>query len=187
MAVISGLTRTRILNFALFQAGWFCCVLGAAAGRPWLGTGLGLCLVLAHLALAGERRAEAELLLGALALGLVVDTAHLRLGTLVFQGGHLHPDFAPPWLLVLWLQFVSTLRFSMHWLAGRYVLGGLLGGVAGALAYWAGVRLGAASFGVEPAFALLRIGLSWGLALPLLLLMEGMGKGREGSRSYRIF
>ncbi len=185
--MISGLARTRLLNFALFQAGWFCCVLGAAAGRPWLGTGLGLCLVLAHLALAGERREEAELLLGALALGLVVDTAHLRMGTLVFQGGHLHPDFAPPWLLVLWLQFASTLRFSMHWLAGRYVLGCFLGGVAGALAYWAGVRLGAASFGTTQAAALLRIGLSWALAMPVLLLMAGLGEEREGGRTYRIF
>lgn len=185
--MITPLTRTRLLNLVLFQGGWFFCVLGAAWGRPWTGTVLGLATGLAHLAMVRDRRREGELLLGALALGLVVDTVHLRMGTLVFQGGFLISDFAPPWLLVLWLQFATTLRYCLHWLAGRYVLGGLLGAVAGALAYGAGVRLGAASFGPDTITAMLRIGLSWGLALPLLLLMEGMGKGREGSRSYRIF
>ena len=185
--MITSLTRTRLLNFALFQGGWFCCVLGAAWGRPWVGTVLGLAGGLAHLAMVRGRREEGALLLGALMLGVVVDTAHLRMGTLVFQGGFLHPDYAPPWLLVMWLQFASTLRYSMHWLSGRYVLGGLLGAVAGALAYWAGVRLGAAAFGTDTVTSLLRIGLSWGLAMPILLLMVGMdGKGRSGE-PYRIF
>ena len=184
--MIAPVTRTRLLNVALFQGGWFCCVLGAAWGRPWLGTFLGLALALAHLAMVRDRRGEGALLLGALILGVLVDTAHLRMGTLVFQGGFLHPDFAPPWLLVLWLQFASTLRFSMHWLSGRYILGSLLGAVAGAMAYWAGVRLGAAALGPETATALLRIGLSWGLAMPLLILMAGMGEKDEGGASYRI-
>ena len=185
--MIDSLTRTRLLNLVLFQGGWFCCVLGAAWGRPWTGTLLGLATGLAHLALVRDRRGEGQLLLGALVLGLVVDTIHLRMGTLVFQGGFLIPDYAPPWLLVLWLQFASTLRYSMHWLSGRYALGGLLGGVAGAMAYWAGVRLGAAGFGPDTAASLLRIGLSWGLAMPVLILMAGLdGKDREGGL-YRIF
>jgi hypothetical protein len=141
-----GLLRARALNFVLYQAGWFCCILGAARGRPWLGAGLGLLAVLAHLALARRRRAEASLTLGALALGIVVDTVHMRMGTLTFHGGLLLPDFPPPWLLILWLQFATTLRYCLSWLAGRYALGAILGAVAGAAAYWAGVRLGAASF-----------------------------------------
>ena len=183
---MSGLLRTRLLNFVLFQAGWFCCVLGAASGRPWLGAGLGLLLVLGHLGLVRARRKEAALLLGALAVGLVTDTLHLRTGSLVFTGGSLHPDFAPAWILVMWMQFASTLRFAMSWLEGRYVLGGLLGGVAGAMAYWAGVRLGAATLGPDAAVSLVRIGLSWALALPLLLFLAG-GDGEDGARLYRIF
>ena len=171
---MSGLLRTRLLNFVLFQAGWFCCVLGAASGRPWLGAGLGLLLVLGHLGL------------GALAVGLVTDTLYLRTGSPVFTGGSLHPDFAPAWILVMWMQFASTLRFAMSWLEGRYVLGGLLGGVAGAMAYWAGVRLGAATLGPDAAVSLVRIGLSWALALPLLLFLAG-GDGEDGARLYRIF
>jgi FtsH-binding integral membrane protein len=180
-----GLLRARALNFVLYQAGWFCCILGAARGRPWLGAGLGLLAVLAHLALARRRRAEASLTLGALALGIVVDTVHMRMGTLTFHGGLLLPDFPPPWLLILWLQFATTLRYCLSWRAGRYALGAILGAVAGAAAYWAGVRLGAASFGVDTTLFLVRIGVSWGLCLPLLLLMAE--RGEEGGGEYRIF
>ena len=45
----SGQTRTSLLNYVLFQSGWFVCVLGAAAGYPWQAAILGLLLVLIHL------------------------------------------------------------------------------------------------------------------------------------------
>lgn len=182
---MSGLLRTRVLNFVLYQSGWLCCVLGAANGRPWLGAGIGLVPVLAHLGLARRRGEEASLMLGALALGIVVDTLHMRMGTLSFQGGLLVSGFPPPWLLLLWLQFASTLRYCLSWLLGRYVLGAVLGFVAGAVAYWAGVRLGAATFGVDTAHGLLRIGLSWGICLPLLLIIAQ--RAEEEGGTYRFF
>ena len=101
---MSALLRTKALNFVLYQSGWLCCVLGAAWGRPWLGTGLGLLPVLAHLALARRRREEFSLMLGALALGILVDTMHMRMGTLAFRGGLLLPGVPPPWILVLWVR-----------------------------------------------------------------------------------
>ena len=177
---------TGLLNFILFQAGWFACVLGAASGRPWMGAGIGAALALTHLALSRSPRDEAMLLAGALALGVLVDTAHVRMGTLAFTGGMVHPEFAPPWILVMWVQFASTLHYSLGWLERRYVLGACLGAVAGAGAYWAGVRLGAADFGPDTAQALLRIALSWGVSLPVLLrLALGTGRGRE--ETYRVF
>lgn len=182
---MAGLLRTKALNFVLYQSGWLCCVLGAANGRPWLGAGLGLLPVLAHLGLARRRGEEASLMLGALALGIVVDTLHMRMGTLSFQGGLLLSGFPPPWLLLLWLQFAATLRYCLSWLLGRYALGAVLGAVAGAAAYWAGVRLGAAAFGADTAQSLLRIGVSWGICLPLLLLIAERTEGEDGT--YRLF
>ena len=39
-----------IINFGLYQLGWFAIVVGAANGRPALGAGLGLAAVTVHLA-----------------------------------------------------------------------------------------------------------------------------------------
>lgn len=179
------LWRTKLVNVLLFQAGWFACVLGAARGRVWTGTALGLVLVGAHLALVQHRRSEAKLLAFALVLGLAVDSAHQGLGTLVFFSGGVVAGLAPPWILVLWMQIASTLRFSLHWLAGRYLAAGVLGGLAGAGAYAAGVRLGAAEFGPDKAQALALIGLGWAAALPLLLFAA---RGNEAAGGiYRIF
>ena len=181
-----GLAWTRLVNFALFQTGWFSCVLGAAWDRVWLGTALGVVFVLIHLALATNRAEEAGLMTSAFCVGLVVDSVHIGTGALVFFEGTVIPGLAPLWILVLWMQIASTLRFSLSWLEGRYVLACLLGGGCGALAYAAGVRLGAAGFGPDPTRALLQIGFGWGVALPLLLFAaRKIARGHEAAR-YRF-
>lgn len=182
-----GLAGTRLLNFALFQAGWFVCVLGAASGRAWFGMGLGLALVVVHLILVPQPGREGVLLAWALLAGIVIDSVHVRTGALVFTSGVVHPDFAPPWILVLWLQFASTLRFSLSWLRGRYVLGSLLGFGAGVLAYAAGARLGAAQLGPHTVRSLLQIGVGWSVALPLLLFVAQRTSSPEDGDRYRIF
>lgn len=162
---------TNLANAALYQTGWFACVLGASAGWPWLGTSIGAGLACAHLALSDKPGREGRLLAVALVLGFLVDTAHLRTGALVFSAGSVHPEYAPPWILVLWVQFASTLRYCMHWLRRRFVLGAILGSCAGAAAYAAGVRLGAAQFGPDLARSVFQVAASWGVALPLMLFI----------------
>jgi hypothetical protein len=180
-----GLAWTKLINFALFQAGWFACVLGAASGRVWLGTTLGLALVFTHLALVPNRGQETRLLAFALVIGIVVDSFHALTGALVFFRGSILAGLAPPWLLVLWMQLASTLRFSLSWLGGRYVLACVLGALSGAGAYAAGVRLGAAGLGPDTALALVQIGAGWGLALPLLLFVAQKNDDQGGC--YRSF
>lgn len=92
----SPLLRTKLVNLALFQAGWFACVLGAASGRVWLGTGLGLFFVFTHLALVVDRGREGRLLAIALIIGLVVDSVHVATDALVFVSGSVFPGLAPP-------------------------------------------------------------------------------------------
>jgi hypothetical protein len=185
--LLSGQTWTSLLNYALFQAGWFACVLGAAAGYPWLAATAGLLLVLVHLALVRNAARESLLLLASLLLGLLVDSVHIRTGVLVFPLGSFHPALPPAWILVLWLQFAMTLHYSLGWLRGRYVLGALLGSVSGALAYWAGVRLGAAAFGAELVHSLVQIGLSWGLTMLILLKFSMLTAPQNRPLSYRCF
>lgn len=183
----SGQTWTSLLNYALFQAGWCVCVLGAAAGYPWLATAIGLVLVLVHLVLVRDAVRESLLLLASLLLGLLVDGIHIRTGVLIFPIGSFHPALPPAWILVLWLQFAMNLHYSLGWLTGRYVLGVLLGSVSGALAYWAGVRFGAAAFGTELIPSLMQIGLSWGLTMLVLLKISLLTAPSKNALTYRCF
>lgn len=185
--MFSGKTWTSLLNYTLFQSGWFVCVLGAAAGYPWMATGIGLLLVLAHLALVRNAACEIVLLMASLFLGLLVDSYHIRTSVLVFPIGSFHSSLPPAWILVLWLQFAMSLHYSLGWLNGRYVLGTLLGSVSGALAYWAGVRLGAAAFGTELIYSLLQIGLSWGLTMLILLKISKTTAPPKNALTYRCF
>jgi len=178
---------TSLINYSLFQAGWFICILGTAAGHPWPATVAGVLLVVVHLALVRDRSREVVLLLGSLLLGLLVDAIHIGTGVLVFTSGSLHAALPPPWILILWLQFAMTLHYSLAWLNGRFFLGSVLGAVSGALAYWAGVRFGAAAFGAELTRSLVQIGLSWSIVLFILLKLSLLTAPKNGTATYRCF
>ena len=47
-----------VSNFALFQIGWFACVLSAAAHQPWFGVLVTTGVVLAHVLRAPLPKAE---------------------------------------------------------------------------------------------------------------------------------
>ena len=176
---------TTLANFLLFQGGWFICVLGAAGGRPLLAALAGLVPVLVHLALVRQPGREARLLLAALALGLVIDSLHLHTGILRFPAGGPFPALPPPWLLVLWLQFSTALHFSLAWLSGRPLVALAFGAIGGPLAYWAGVRLGAAWFGPDLGRALAQIGIGWVIAMAILLPITARTAPEPGSATYR--
>ena len=178
---------TKLINYLLFQAGWFVCVLGAAAGHPWAAAVAGFILVLVHLALVRNRGQEGLLLLLSLLLGICVDAFHIHTGVLSFPIGSIHPALPPLWILALWLQFAMTLHYSLGWLTGRYILGAFLGGVSGALAYWAGVRFGAALFTADLFRCLLQIGLSWAVVMVLLIRAANWTADQHVLPIYRIF
>lgn len=185
--MISGRVKTTLLNYSLFQAGWFICVLGAASGWPQLAALVGFALVLLHLALVSSPLREGMLLVLSLVLGLLVDAIHIRTGVLLFPLGSLHPGLPPPWILVLWLQFAMTLHYSLAWLNGRYLLGALLGAISGPLAYWAGVRFEAAGFGEDLLRCLLQIGVLWGLVMVFLLWAAEQTAAPDAAGRYRLF
>ncbi|NLC71981.1 MAG: DUF2878 domain-containing protein [Desulfuromonadaceae bacterium] len=182
-----GRAWSNLINYALFQSGWFVCVFGAVHERPWQATTTGMGLVLLHLLLDRQPRREGKLLILGFFLGLVIDTFHVQTGVLLFPVGHFHPGLPAGWVLILWLQFASILHYSLAWLADRYLLGAVLGSIGGALAYGAGVRVGAASFGADPFRCLVQIGLSWGMAMIILLWAAGKTAPLEGGSVYRLF
>ncbi len=170
---------TNLLNIGLYQLGWFCCVLGAAYDVPNLGAICALLLVGLHLLLATSRQAEAALMLGACLLGVSLDSLQQALGLFTFKSNPAWPLWIPLWVFVIWAQFATLLHYALHWLAGRYLLAALCGLFGGPLAYWAGVRLGAAAFGSSPLLSVAVLGTVWAGLMPgLVWLAERTAKGR---------
>lgn len=175
------LLATKLLNVALYQAGWFCCVLGAAWDHPVLGALCALLLAGVHLLLARSRKAEALLMLAACMIGVAVDSTQQSLGVFTFKADPGWPLWLPLWVFVIWAQFATLLRYALHWLRGRYLLAALLGMVGGPLAYGAGIRLGAARLGEDPLFSLASLAIVWALVTPALFWLSDRVGGGEGT------
>jgi hypothetical protein len=159
---------TNLINAAIYQVGWFACVLGAARGWGLQGALIAFGLSALHLTLAEKPLPEVKLLLAAGLIGVSVDSLHARFGILVFEN-HAASLLAPIWIIALWVQFGTVLHFCMRWLSGRYRLASLLGLIGGPLSFLGGERMGAAAFGEPRAVSITVLAMSWALALPALV------------------
>jgi hypothetical protein len=172
-------TLGLVVNVALFQIGWFACVLGGARGMPWIGA-LAAALVIAwHLARATRPRQELSLVAAAAMLGLLFETLLVQSGWVRFESGVWVQGVAPYWMVALWAVFGTTLNVSLRWLRPRLGLAALMGAVGGPAAYYAGARLGAIEFAAAGA-ALVAIGVGWAVLTPVLLgvarRLDGYGR-----------
>jgi len=166
------MSRAGWLNFLMYEAGWLACVLGAAWGFSGPGSALASLLVVVHLGLSMERSVELKLAIAALFLGCSVDTICIRTGVLHFAEPGWIPGLPPFWMTILWVQFATTLRYSLVWLQGHLLLAGIFGLVGAPAAFWGGARLGAVKLCV-PAFpGLLLLGILWSIAMPLLVWLS---------------
>jgi hypothetical protein len=165
-----------LLNIVAFQAGWFACVLGGAHGWPWLGALVAAVVIALHLQRAARPRLEAMLIGLSGLLGFGADSLLTGMGLLRFPSGQFHPDWAPYWMVAMWMLFATTLNVTLGWLKPRPGLAALLGMIAGPLAYYGGAKLGGVSF-ANPAASLLAVAGVWTLALPLLLVIANRWDG----------
>jgi len=164
-----GVTRGKILNVLLYQAGWFACVIGAAQGYWLAGPCVALLLVAAHLLLVPATASELKLLACSGLIGFALDSLHQWSGTLDFAGAWPDGRLAPFWIVVMWVQFATMIHYALSWLSGKYLLSAVLGAIGGPLAYWGGVRIGAADFPPSLWFSLAALGVGWAVAMPALV------------------
>ena len=158
-----------IVNCVAFQCGWFACVLGAAHGWPLGGAAAAMTIVALHLACAPRAAPELKLVMLALAMGALWDSALVSSGWIVFTSGMLIDGVAPPCILALWALFATTLNASLGWLKNKLLMAALFGALGGPLSYWAGMRLGALQF-AAPMAALIALSIGWGVMTPLLIM-----------------
>jgi hypothetical protein len=177
---------STLINISLYQVGWFCCVLGAAWGYPLSGGLAALALTGLHVVLAEDRQAEIKLMLCALLIGIVVDSGQQALGIFTFKTDANWPLWLPLWVFVIWAQFATLFHFALSWLQNRYLLAALFGGVGGPLAYYAGGRLGAATFPVDITMSLFSLALCWTIVTPLLVLLARQFAPKQLPGRYRF-
>lgn len=162
------------LNAAAFQLGWFACVAG---GNAWA-LSVGPMLLAAHYFFVSRERTEWMLIGAGAAMGLALDMAWQQLGLLKFEGAVLAG--IPPWLCMLWLLFMTTVRHALAWLQQRAVLAAVIGAVAGPASYLAGVELGAAETPYTAWQIALALGTAWMLLLPLLMNLHRLRAFKRG-------
>ncbi len=179
MTVLPSLA-TKLINVTLYELGWLCCVLGGAWGHPIAGGLAAMTLAGVHLLLATARKSEFKLMLLACLLGVMVDTAQQQAGFFTFQTDPSWPLWLPFWVFVIWAQFATLFRYALFWLRGRYLLAAAIGLVGGPLAYWAGIRLGAAEWGPQPFLSILCLATVWAVVTPGLVFCSTLFGAGEG-------
>lgn len=168
---MSDINRTAlIVNIALFQAGWFGCVMAGAHGQAWLAL-IALTAVLAwHLLRAHQPQRELALVTFTALIGTVYETLLAQTGWMRPTSGEILPGMAAYWLICLWAIFATTLNVSLRWLRARLLAAAAFGAIGGPLAYYAGSRLGALEL-AAPGPALASIAIGWAVLTPALLLV----------------
>jgi Protein of unknown function (DUF2878) len=156
-------------NIICFQLGWFTCVLGAAHHHPWLGVLVSIFLLVCHLLASGNWIREGRLILLTMLIGFLFDFVLMSLGWIWFEPLEFwSAQLPPPWMILLWALFATTLNFSLNWLKTKSPLAIILGAISGPLAYWAGSKLGALKL-IELNGAMIYLGVGWAIVLPALL------------------
>jgi hypothetical protein len=161
----------KFINVLSFQVGWFAAVLGVAHNMPWLSVVIVPLTLLLHLAMAPEWQSELLLALGAAVTGFVFDTVLISAGVYSPVPFLFPPHLSPPWMVLLWVNFSTTLNVSLGFLRGRYLLSTVFGAIGGPMAYYSGARLGAMT--VIPATVnLMILGIAWAVAVPFLVFLS---------------
>jgi hypothetical protein len=170
-------TVPLLINFLLFQVGWFACVLGGAHGYPFTGSAIAVLIIALHIALSSSRQFEFRLILTATLIGAVFESLIVIAGLATYRHGQWLPYLAPYWMILMWPLFATTLNSSLkwmwnlkiHWLA-------LAGAILAPVAYFAGSRIGAVIY-PDIALSLTVIAFSWAVLFPLMVILSQRHRG----------
>lgn len=175
------MTKKLIMNFILFQIGWFACVLGGAHDEVTLGVILAMLVIFYHIAQADDRKKELVLLTSALIIGTVFETLMVNLDLAVYKHGQAIEFVAPFWIILMWPLFATTLNLSMRWLKviSPFAIAGT-GALFAPFAYFAGNKMGAVIYH-DFALSMTVIAIAWALLLPTLSYISGRFNGYQAA------
>lgn len=161
--MITSETARNVLNFLLFQVGWFACV----AYPEKLGPSLVLVFLVIHFSLVSQNRfTELQFVGMGTVVGALLDGLWFRLG--ILDDGTGAVLITPPWLVAIWAIFMTTLSHSLNWISRKVWLAFLFAPIAGPFAYWSASKIGIVELPqLVPSLIALAIG--WFVVFPLLL------------------
>jgi hypothetical protein len=145
--------KMALFNVTMYQTIWFACILG---GNTWA-VGC-LALIVLHLLLSPKRWEDLRMMGIVLCGGLLVDGILLKIGFFSFRISGFPIPF---WLMIIWLGLATTPNHSLAWMKRKPLLSMFFGALGGPAAYWAGVRLGAATFQWDLAASLGLLAIIW--------------------------
>ena len=159
------------LNLIGFQTVWMVSVGGAANGYWWAGPLALLVFAGWQLSVGPDRRADGLLLVTCALLGFAVDSLWVQLGWMQFASPLPWGNFAPIWIVAMWVGFALTLNHSLAGFKQRLWLAALFGLVGGPLAYFAAERAWSAVAITDGPMPYVGLALAWGALTPLLLAL----------------
>ena len=144
------------LNFILFQSIWFAAILGQE-NLEWL---VALLLATHFLLCRNHLTSELKVVLPCAAIGVAADALLTLAGVFIFEPA---PSILPIpfWLIGIWLGFAATFRHSFSYLMAKPIIAIPAAAVAAPFSYFAGMKLGAVSFGLDATGAAVAVGLIW--------------------------
>ena len=163
--------KNILINIILFQIGWFACVMTAASSQPIFGAIISLVIIVSHILMSKQYKQELRIIIIAMMIGLFWDSLIVSAGWLTYQSGMVVDFMAPYWIVLMWALFATTINSSLSWMKEKLILSSVFGAIAGPLAYYAGVKLGAVEF-LNEINALIALSIGWALFTPLLLKLS---------------
>ena len=159
------IVTSKLLNIIVFNLLW----VGLVLGRESLIhlTLPSLLIYLACLLRIGDLKVH-QILLPA-AIGITIDSSLTFFGIFIFPESSL---IIPFWLIVLWINFSTTLTLSLSFIGKNKLVAFGLGATALPFNYTVGERLGAVTFGDPYLFSILVIALVWSISFPILFIVS---------------
>lgn len=153
---------------------WFCGILLAARQKCWTAFFLIIAVsalqILWQLKIRNDSKYLFRIVFLLTLIGPIVDTLFLHFKIVYFNANPFYPYYSSPWMIAIWFNF-SILFFSLvRNLFRCYSLIGILSLIAFPLSYFAGAKLGAASFPLGSRYCIV-IGIVWAFLLPFCLYL----------------
>ena len=169
-----------LIDFVLFQAVWFACVLATRSDFPHALPLLSLLLVFARVVGTKRFRQALPFVCACALIGVCGDAVLVKLGFLRFDP---YPDLfgAPLWMVALWLNFGLMIHPLFSWFVKSFPRALIGFSVGGAIAYYSGEKLEVLSLplGWKSALA---VGAEWGIAgMALRFLQVRVANGENKS------